>query len=154
MNTPYEEIQTPYNPNTPAFPATPRVAQTPKTPFDLPQTPAVIEPKPTSKFMPGILVKVIAGRGFEGGQYDAQIAKLVSIDPLNIELPNGELIEAEEEYLGPVSPQKRDQFMILSGEGRGKVGVLLSIDGQEGVVKVEGNDEILMMNLDTLAKTY
>ena len=41
---------------------------------------------------------------------------------------------------------------MIAGENRGKIGNLLSIDGHEGVVKIDENDEILMMNLDTLAK--
>ncbi len=52
----------------------------------------------------------------------------------------------------PVPPSKKDSFKVIRGEYRGKLGQLLSIDGDVGVVKLEGNDEIIMMNLDSIAK--
>lgn len=60
------------------------------------------------------------------------------------------------DYLEPVLPQKGDRVMIVYGDDKGSVGLLLSIDGTEGVVKLENRpesrDEITMTNVKFLCK--
>jgi transcription elongation factor SPT5 len=60
------------------------------------------------------------------------------------------------EYLEPVVPQKGDKVMIIHGDDKGSIGLLLSIDGAEGVVKLENRpesrDEITMTNIKLLCK--
>jgi transcription elongation factor SPT5 len=60
------------------------------------------------------------------------------------------------DYLEPVLPQKGDRVMIIYGDDKGSTGLLLSIDGAEGVVKLENRpesrDEITMTNIKLLCK--
>ncbi|KAI0980149.1 hypothetical protein GJ496_004273 [Pomphorhynchus laevis] len=57
--------------------------------------------------------------------------------------------------LCPVNPSVSDKVMILSGESRGSIGELLSIDACEGVVKLadrSSNEDIQMFQLSLLCK--
>ncbi len=60
------------------------------------------------------------------------------------------------DYLEPVIPQKGDKVMIINGDEKGLTGLLLSIDGADGVVKLENRpesrDEITMTNIKLLCK--
>ncbi|KAI1289197.1 Transcription elongation factor SPT5 [Halotydeus destructor] len=55
------------------------------------------------------------------------------------------------EHLEPVTPQKGDNVKVIFGENREQSGRLLSIDNQEGVVQLEG-DEVTMVQLRYLCK--
>jgi transcription elongation factor SPT5 len=158
-NTPYStSTPAPYTPATTArYPSMNSVGPTPHTPYDHstpmnPTTPAATdylkEESRSSWITDGILVKIVSGK------YSGQIGSCTMVDGAKgtISLSNGETSILMEDQLKPVLPQKRDSFKVLSGEYRGNIGNLLSIDGDEGVVKIEGNDEILMLQLNTLAK--
>jgi transcription elongation factor SPT5 len=60
------------------------------------------------------------------------------------------------DFLEPVLPQKGDKVMIIYGDDKGSIGLLLSIDGTDGVVKLENRpesrDEITMTNIKLLCK--
>ena len=60
------------------------------------------------------------------------------------------------DYLEPVLPMKGDKVMIIFGDDKGSTGLLLSIDGADGVVKLENRpesrDEITMTNIKLLCK--
>ncbi len=60
------------------------------------------------------------------------------------------------DFLEPVMPSKGDKVMIIHGDDKGSVGLLLSIDGPDGVVKLENRpesrDEITMTNIRLLCK--
>ncbi len=60
------------------------------------------------------------------------------------------------DYLEPVLPQKGDKVMIIYGDDKGSTGLLLSIDGADGVVKLENRpesrEEITMTNIKLLCK--
>jgi transcription elongation factor SPT5 len=55
------------------------------------------------------------------------------------------------EQLEPVVPQRGDQVKVILGEDREAVGTLLSIDNNEGVVKL-GPDDVKMLQLRFLCK--
>jgi len=55
------------------------------------------------------------------------------------------------ELLEPVVPQRRDRVKIILGEERESCGQLLSIDHQEGVVKLDSGD-VRMFQLRYLCK--
>lgn len=177
-NTPLE-VPTPYNATPGAFPATPANAITPYpnmttvnpttpglTPGVYPQTPAVLGgndyavPSSSSTSLranwitTNIEVVVQSNRRFASGGSDGHHGVIKSIDGVRaqIYLDSGESVLVPEEFLVPVVPQKKESFKVLSGEERGKIGNLLSIDGHEGVVKLEGVEDILMMDMNTLAK--
>lgn len=54
------------------------------------------------------------------------------------------------DHLDPVPPQRGDAFKVIIGEERESTGELLSIDQQEGVVKI--NNDIDMISLVNLCK--
>jgi transcription elongation factor SPT5 len=60
------------------------------------------------------------------------------------------------DFLEPILPQKGDRVMIVYGEEKGSTGLLLSIDGADGVVKLENRpetrDEITMTNIRLMCK--
>ncbi len=60
------------------------------------------------------------------------------------------------DYLEPCIPVKGDKVMIIHGEDKGSTGLLLSIDGPDGVIKLENRpesrDEITMTNIRHLCK--
>ena len=49
------------------------------------------------------------------------------------------------EYLDPVQPKYHDAVKVIVGEDREAVGELLSIDSQEGVVKIGADFKLLPM---------
>jgi len=56
-----------------------------------------------------------------------------------------------------VLPVKGDKVMIIHGDDKGSIGLLLSIDGPDGVVKLENraesrDDQITMTNIKLLCK--
>jgi len=55
------------------------------------------------------------------------------------------------EQLEPVVPSRDDRVKVILGEDREAVGTLLSIDNQEGVVKLN-TDEIKFLQLRFLCK--
>jgi transcription elongation factor SPT5 len=55
------------------------------------------------------------------------------------------------EHLEPIVPQRSDQVKVIMGEDREAVGLLLSIDNQEGVVKLTTN-EVKMLQLRFLCR--
>jgi transcription elongation factor SPT5 len=55
------------------------------------------------------------------------------------------------EQLEPVVPQRGDQVKVILGEDREAVGTLLSIDNNEGVVKLSP-DEVKMLQLRYLCR--
>ncbi|KAL4224649.1 Transcription elongation factor SPT5 [Mactra antiquata] len=57
------------------------------------------------------------------------------------------------EHLEPVLPEKGDKTKVILGEEREATGTLLSIDGGEGVIKLEGGDKnIKMLPIRALCK--
>ncbi|WAR02974.1 SPT5H-like protein, partial [Mya arenaria] len=49
------------------------------------------------------------------------------------------------EHLEPVQPEKSDKTKVIMGEEREATGTLLSIDGGEGVIKLDGGDKNIKM---------
>ena len=60
-------------------------------------------------------------------------------------------VNLEWDQLEPVIPKRGDRVKVIVGEDREAVGVLLSIDNQEGVVKIN-NEEVKMLQLRFLCK--
>lgn len=64
-------------------------------------------------------------------------------------------INIQLDFLEPVVPLKGDRVMVIYGDDKGAVGRLLSIDGIEGVIKLENRperEEITMKQLKYLCK--
>ena len=54
--------------------------------------------------------------------------------------------------LAPVQPGVDDRVKVLHGGDVGRIGVLLSIDNKEGVVKADDGGDVLLLPLHSLAK--
>lgn len=64
-------------------------------------------------------------------------------------------INIQLDHLEPVIPQRNDRVMVIIGDDKGAIGRLLSIDGNEGVIKLENRperEEITMKQLRLLCK--
>lgn len=70
----------------------------------------------------------------------------------SVYLPDEErVVNIVGDHLEPVIPQRGDQVKVIIGENREAVGQLLSIDNQEGVVKLN-QDQVQMLQLRFLCK--
>jgi len=56
------------------------------------------------------------------------------------------------EHLSPVQPVRGDRVKVIMGEDRDLTGMLLSIDSQEGVVKLDQSGDVKMLQLKYLSK--
>jgi hypothetical protein len=106
-----------------------------------------------------IQVKIIpaGGRSFREGSIDQEVAVIRNVDSTRrtctIHLENtNESLSIPCEFLTPVPPEKKQNFKVISGHEKGKTGFLLSIDGQEGVVRFEKDANVVVMNLTSLAR--
>lgn len=171
---------TPY-PQTPGFLATPGMPQTPgagipETPGSgIPSTPAAIPSQTNSSSDHSIIeliltleqfdwvttdiqVKIIpsGSRSYRDGSLNGKLVVIRKVDndgrSCTIHLESGEAANIQSEFLTPVPPEKKQNFKVISGHDRGRIGALLSIDGQEGVVLFEKDSNIIMMNLRSLAR--
>lgn len=159
---------TPYHPQTPAgYPSTPGMP--PQTPgMGIPATPAAnvavlgiqyITIEASSEWITvqiQVSIKSLPSRIFKDGSLDGQQGSIRQIDPSRrsciVRLENGEQVSMAPEFLSPVPPEKRQPFKVISGPDREKIGSLLSIDGQEGVVRFDRESQIVMMNLSAMAR--
>lgn len=97
--------------------------------------------------MKGVQVTVTAGpnRGSVG------VISSVNADALTVDI-NGQLVVINTDNLQPVTPEKQDAVIILSGEEAGQTGSLIGTDGSDGIVKVDGDADIKIYPLNSLAK--
>ena len=56
------------------------------------------------------------------------------------------------EHLQPVQPTRGTKVKVILGEDRDSTGLLLSIDSQEGVVKLDQNGDVKMLQLKYFCK--
>ena len=54
--------------------------------------------------------------------------------------------------LAPVAPVKDDKIKVISGEDRENIGTLISIDGYDGIVRMEQDKQLKILNLRLLGK--
>lgn len=69
-----------------------------------------------------------------------------------VRLKSGESISIPTEFLSPVPPaDKKQEFIVIAGTHRERKGTLLSIDGELGIVRLEGDSTIIMLKLVEMA---
>ena len=64
----------------------------------------------------------------------------------------GDTIMALPGELEIVPPRKNDRVKIVGGQYRGSIGKLIGIDGSDGIVKIEDNLDVKILDLAILAK--
>lgn len=107
-------------------------------------TPAVDGMGMGAYLLPGILVKLKSG--------DQGMVRSVAPDGhCLVNVGAGDPVSAPAAEIEVVRPSRKDRVKVLVGEHRGKVAQLIGIDGDEGIVKFEG-DDVQLMKLYGLAK--
>ncbi|CAN8246881.1 unnamed protein product [Cochlearia groenlandica] len=151
----------PYLPSTPGQPMTPSsTSYLPGTPGGQPMTPGtgldfmsppVIGGDAEAWFMPDILVEVHKA----GEDSHVGVVRDVSDGTCKVSLGSsgeGESIMAVSSELEIVTPRKNDRVKIVGGQNRGSIGKLIGIDGSDGIVKIEENLEVKILDLAILGK--
>ena len=54
--------------------------------------------------------------------------------------------------MAPKKPGKKERLVIISGEHKGSMGILIGIDGLDGIVKMAANSDIKILDLERCAK--
>lgn len=65
---------------------------------------------------------------------------------------NGEIITVLPNEIELVLPRKSDKVKIMGGALRGRSGKLIGVDGSDGIVKLEDNLDVKILDLGILAK--
>jgi transcription elongation factor SPT5 len=73
-------------------------------------------------------------------------------EKVTVKLYNGVTSTLSAECLELVPPERRDHVKIVGGEYRNLLGVLISVDGSDGVVKLSEGSEIKVLSMSILAK--
>lgn len=70
----------------------------------------------------------------------------VSPGMCSIFLPDEDrVVSIPPEHIQPIPPVRSDKVRVIMGEERDSTGVLLSIDGLEGVVNIGGDIKLVLM---------
>jgi len=155
--TPGEEGASPYTPATPGgygYGTTPYgqnmyESGTPQTP----QTPGgeLIARTPAQGIfnwcLERIEVRVVSGEFID--RQGVVVDKIGS--DCKVELQAGTVITIPAEDLDPVAPSKNCNVIILGGELKGQTGKLIGIDGRDGIVKIDVNFDIKIVDMPSLA---
>lgn len=83
------------------------------------------------------------------------VATIISVSgkEATLELPDSNApITVLEADISPVRPEKKNKAKILSGEFKGKTGLVIGIDGQDGIIKFDGKSDFKIVPMAFLAK--
>ena len=64
----------------------------------------------------------------------------------------GETVTVGVGDLERVAPGKKDPVKVVTGQLAGETGTLIGIDGEDGIVKMDANTDIKILDLESLAK--
>ncbi|CAG8523761.1 11955_t:CDS:10 [Acaulospora colombiana] len=173
--TPLYAMATPGNTSNIMIPATPGPG--PMTPANLlPQTPFVSastiptggdfrnvrqEVNSNSKewLTVDIQIRIVPdqrGVSFNKGQYDNRMGVINRLESPTTCLVNlddsQEQCFIEQKFLEPVQPQKKEKIKMIAGDLKGQLGILVGVDGVDGVVKVKGGKDFKIVNMSMMAK--
>jgi len=160
QENPYDRPVTPGGPQTPHIPHTPQaVPHTPGTPADaVPNYPSYPEYEDTAKHpaeeadwvSTDIEVTVKNNTALKG------VIKEVTPQGCRVVLDSNETVNYKPEELAPVIPHKNKSYVkIIRGEFKGNTGVLMGIDGGDGIVRMDSHDiKILDLNLLAVCREH
>ncbi|CAG8748881.1 16470_t:CDS:10 [Gigaspora margarita] len=90
------------------------------------------------------------------GQHDNRVGVIIRLESPTtcfVELDDTkEHCFVEQRYLKPVLPQKKERIKMIGGEHKGQLGMLVGVDGADGVVKVKGGKDFKIVNMTMMAK--
>uniref|UniRef100_A0A674GHL0 Transcription elongation factor SPT5 n=1 Tax=Taeniopygia guttata TaxID=59729 RepID=A0A674GHL0_TAEGU len=172
------QVSQPYNPQTPGTP--PLVS--PPNPLVSPQTPSHPSPSPVGYSpmtpgapSPGGYNPHTPGSGIEASAGDwvttdiqvkvrdsyldsaavgqTGVIRSVTGGMCSVYLKDSEkVVSVSSEHLEPVTPTKSNKVKVILGEDREATGILLSIDGEDGIVRMDLEEQLKILNLRFLGK--
>ena len=74
---------------------------------------------------------------------------LVSIEPL---VPGMPPTLADQDTVRPVLAQKKDKTVIIEGDSAGQTGMVIGIDGNDAIVKMDENLGIMILKREWCAR--
>jgi len=69
-----------------------------------------------------------------------------------VEISGDSTVTVEIGHMQPVPPTKKDNVVVISDADKGGTGLLIGIDGEDGIVKMSPSLDIKILRLDSLAK--
>ena len=69
-----------------------------------------------------------------------------------VEISGDSTVTVEITQMQPVAPTKKDNVVVISDADKGGTGLLIGIDGEDGIVKMSPSLDIKILRLDSLAK--
>ena len=109
---------------------------------------------------PRLVVQIVTrnGSSFKNGAYDSRPCLVKSVDvrsstavlkPMD---SNESLSSVPIDLIDPVRPEKKDNAKVVSGDYVNSIGLLLSIDGTDGIFRIEGHSDFKILGLNDLVK--
>eukprot|EP01102_Stenamoeba_stenopodia_P011247 TRINITY_DN343_c0_g1_i3.p1 TRINITY_DN343_c0_g1~~TRINITY_DN343_c0_g1_i3.p1 ORF type:complete len:1028 (-),score=262.83 TRINITY_DN343_c0_g1_i3:62-3145(-) len=149
QDSPFGNVNTPGTPSTPGIPATPTDGSSYEQNYD--------EYDGEGNWQSTDIEVRIENDNFGNGAYKDKVGVIKEVYPDNtcrVKLyDRNDIITLPGEYLSPVVPGKKDKIKVIRGDCKGNVGVLIGIDGRDGIVKMENeNVDIKILGLHFLAK--
>ncbi|KAL1831157.1 hypothetical protein ACET3Z_000808 [Daucus carota] len=160
----YANAPSPYLPSTPGGqpPMTPSSAYLPGTPGGQPMTPGggglnLLSPvlggdQEGPRILPNILVNV---RRLANETSLGVVRELLSDGSCKVVLGpsgSGEAVTVFPDEVEVVVPRKSDKIKIMGGIHQGATGKLIGVDGTDGIVKLDDNLEVKILDMANLAK--
>ncbi|CAJ0626253.1 7032_t:CDS:10 [Entrophospora sp. SA101] len=160
---------TPGNTTTNLMPATPApivYTPAPVTPGPGPLTPALLPQTPYASNIPHWLIDDVAvtvssdrdtGEVYQNGIYNDLTGRVMKVETngdITIELVDRDVsLIVNKRFLEPVTPHKKDMIkLVCDNELKYKLGVLVGVDGDEGVVKVKGGKDFKIVSMQMMVK--
>ncbi|XP_006801313.1 transcription elongation factor SPT5 [Neolamprologus brichardi] len=154
----YPEVPSPqvnpqYNPQTPGTPAmynteqySPYAAPSPQgsyQPSPSPQSYHQVAPSPVgyqNTHSPASYHPTPSPMAYQGGMCSVFMQE------------SEKVVSVSSDHLEPVTPTKNNKVKVILGEDREATGILLSIDGDDGIVRMELDDQLKILNLRFLGR--
>ena len=71
---------------------------------------------------------------------------------VNLNLTCFQTVSVGNDNLSPVQPQKNHKVKVLHGDDQGHTGELISIDGNDGIVRMDADQQLKILQLKFLGK--
>ncbi|KAF3848188.1 hypothetical protein F7725_021216 [Dissostichus mawsoni] len=154
----YPEVPSPqvnpqYNPQTPGTPAMLLPAQ--PLPSELPPGGALsvgYSPMTPGAPSPGGYNPHTPGSNIEQGGSDWVTPDILGGMCSVFMQESEKVVSISSDHLEPVTPTKNNKVKVILGEDREATGILLSIDGDDGIVRMELDDQLKILNLRFLGR--
>lgn len=97
------------------------------------------------------VVVQISGGAYLGREGTVQSALQSGENTVTVNI-DGEEVQIPIADVQRMAPGKKDDIKVVSGQQAGETGVLIGIDGEDGIVKMDTNSDIKILDLESLCK--